>query len=152
MVSGPKQDAAEYLEGLELLANMRMCPNVPAQYAIQTALGGGQGIAHLLQPGGRLREQRDRAWRKMNEIPGVDCVKPLGALYLFPRLDPEVHKIADDEQMVIELLEQQHLLLTHGTGFNLPTADHLRLVFLAPVDVLDDAIDRLATFLQTYHQ
>jgi alanine-synthesizing transaminase len=82
----------------------------------------------------------------------VDCVKPLGALYLFPRLDPEVHKIADDEQMVIDLLEQQHLLLTHGTGFNLPTADHLRLVFLAPVDVLDDAIDRLGAFLQTYHQ
>ena len=132
---------------------MRMCPNVPAQYAIQTALGGdGQSIAHLLQPGGRLREQRDRAWRKMNEIPGVDCVKPLGALYLFPRLDPEAYKIADDEQMVIDLLEKQHLLLTHGTGFNLPTADHLRLVFLAPVDVLDDAIDRLGTFLQTYHQ
>ena len=152
VVSGPKQDAAEYLEGLELLANMRMCPNVPAQYAIQTALGGGQSIAHLLQPGGRLREQRDRAWRKMNEIPGVDCVKPLGALYLFPRLDPEVYKIADDEQMVIDLLEQQHLLLTHGTGFNLSSADHLRLVFLAPVDVLDDAIGRLAAFLQTYHQ
>ena len=88
----------------------------------------------------------------MNEIPGVDCVRPLGALYLFPRLDPEVHKIADDEQMVIDLLEQQHLLLTHGTGFNLPTADHLRLVFLAAVDVLDDAIDRLAAFLETYRQ
>jgi alanine-synthesizing transaminase len=153
VASGPRQDAAEYLEGLELLANMRLCPNVPAQYAIQTALGGGeQRIAHLLQPGGRLREQRDRAWQKMNEIPGVDCVKPLGALYLFPRLDPEIHKIADDEQMVIDLLEQQHLLLSHGTGFNLPSADHLRLVFLAAVDVLDDAIDRLGTFLQTYQQ
>jgi alanine-synthesizing transaminase len=88
----------------------------------------------------------------MKEIPGVDCVKPLGALYLFPRLDPEVHKIADDEQMVIDLLEQQHLLLSHGTGFNLPSADHLRLVFLAAVDVLDDAIDRLGSFLQTYRQ
>jgi alanine-synthesizing transaminase len=88
----------------------------------------------------------------MNEIPGVDCVKPLGALYLFPRLDPEAHKIADDEQMVIDLLEQQHLLLSHGTGFNLPSADHLRLVFLAAVDVLDDAIDRLGTFLQSYRQ
>jgi alanine-synthesizing transaminase len=88
----------------------------------------------------------------MNEIPGVDCVKPLGALYLFPRLDPEVHKIADDEQMVIDLLEQQHLLLSHGTGFNLPSADHLRLVFLAAVDVLDDAIGRLAAFLETYRQ
>src|ERR1700729_113590 len=133
MVSGPRREAAEYLEGLELLANMRMCPNVPAQYAIATALGGdGQSITHLLAPGGRLREQRDRAWQKMNEIPGVDCVKPLGALYLFPRLDPEVHKIADDEQMVIDLLEQQHLLLSHGTGFNLPSAAHLRPGFLAP--------------------
>jgi len=153
VVSGPRHDAAEYLEGLELLANMRLCPNVPAQYAIATALGGGgQSIADLLQPGGRLREQRDHAWQKINEIPGVDCVKPLGALYLFPRLDPEVHKIADDEQMVIDLLEQQHLLLSHGTGFNLPSADHLRLVFLAAVDVLDDAIDRLGSFLQTYRQ
>ncbi len=153
VISGPRQEAAEYLEGLELLANMRLCPNVPAQYAIQTALGGGeQRIAHLLEPGGRLREQRDHAWQKMKEIPGVDCVKPLGALYLFPRLDPEVHKIADDEQMVIDLLEQQHLLLSHGTGFNLPSADHLRLVFLAAVDVLDDAIDRLAEFLQSYRQ
>jgi alanine-synthesizing transaminase len=153
VVSGPRHDAAEYLEGLELLANMRLCPYVPAQYAIATALGGGgQSIAGLLQPGGRLREQRDHAWQKINEIPGVDCVKPLGALYLFPRLDPEVHKIADDEQMVIDLLEQQHLLLSHGTGFNLPSADHLRLVFLAAVDVLDDAIDRLGSFLQTYRQ
>src|SRR6266545_6214960 len=153
VVSGPRHDAAEYLEGLELLANMRLCPNVPAQYAIATALGGGgQGIAGLLQPGGRLREQRDHAWQKINEIPGVDCVKPLGALYLFPRLDPEVHKIADDEQMVIDLLEQQHLLLSHGTGFTLPPADDLRLVFLAAVDVLDDAIDRLGSFLQTYRQ
>ena len=152
VVTGPRDEAAEYLEGLELLANMRMCPNVPAQYAIVPALGGKQSIEPLLQPGGRLREQRDRAWAAMNAIPGVDCVKPDGALYLFPRLDPDVHKIADDERMCIDLLEQQHLLLTHGTGFNLPTADHLRLVFLAPVDVLDDAIGRLAQFLADYHQ
>jgi len=152
VVSGPRDEASEYLEGLELLANMRMCPNVPAQYAIVPALGGKQSIEPLLQPGGRLREQRDRAWAAMNAIPGVDCVKPDGALYLFPRLDPDVHKIADDERMCIDLLEQQHLLLTHGTGFNLPTADHLRLVFLAPVDVLDDAIGRLAQFLADYHQ
>jgi len=131
---------------------MRLCPNVPAQYAIQTALGGDQSITDLLLPGGRLREQRDHAWQKLNEIPGVSCVKPMGALYLFPGLDPEVHKIADDEQMVIDLLESQHLLLTHGTGFNLPSADHLRLVFLAAVDVLDDAIGRFATFLETYQQ
>jgi len=152
VVSGPRDEAAEYLEGLELLANMRMCPNVPAQYAIVPALGGKQSIEPLLQPGGRLREQRDHAWTAMSAIPGVDCVKPAGALYLFPRLDPDVHKIADDERMVIDLLEQQHLLVTHGTGFNLPTADHLRLVFLAPVEVLDDAIGRLARFLADYHQ
>jgi len=152
VVSGPRQDAAEYLEGLELLANMRMCPNVPAQQAVAPALSGQHSIAHLLQPGGRLREQRDRAWQLMNEIPGVDCVKPEGALYLFPRLDPDAYKISDDERMVIDLLQQQHLLVTHGTGFNLPTTDHLRLVFLAPVGVLEDAIGRIATFLRGYHQ
>jgi alanine-synthesizing transaminase len=152
VVSGPKHEAADYLDGLELLANMRMCPNVPAQYAIQTALGGKQSISGLLEPGGRLRDQRDHAWQMMTDIPGVDCVKPAGALYLFPRLNPEVHKIIDDQQMVIDLLEQQHMLLTHGTGFNLPTTDHLRLVFLAPVATLDDAIGRLAAFLSTYHQ
>jgi len=152
VVSGPRQDAAEYLEGLELLANMRLCPNVPAQFAIEPALSGKHSIAGLLQPGGRLREQRDHSWRKMNEIPGVDCVKPAGALYLFPRLDPDIYKISDDERMVIDLLEQEHLLLSHGTGFNLPTADHLRLVFLAAVDVLDDAIARLARFLDGYQQ
>ncbi len=152
VVSGPRGDAAEYLEGLELLANMRLCPNVPAQYAIETALSGLEGIGPLLEPGGRLREQRDHAWRRMNEIPGVDCVKPAGALYVFPRLDPEVHKIRDDQQFVIDLLEQQHLLLSHGTGFNLPTTDHFRLVFLAGVDVLDDAISRLSAFLDGYQQ
>jgi alanine-synthesizing transaminase len=152
VVSGPRHEAAEYLEGLELLANMRLCPNVPAQYAIPPALSGQHSIAHLLRPGGRLREQRDHSWRKMTEIPGVDCVKPAGALYLFPRLDPDVYKISDDERMVIDLLEQQHMLVTHGTGFNLPTTDHLRLVFLAAVDVLDDAIGRLADFLAGYHQ
>jgi alanine-synthesizing transaminase len=152
VVSGPTQDAGDYLEGLELLASMRLCPNVPAQYAIQTALGGDESIKGLLLPGGRLREQRDRAWQQMTSIPGVSCVRPRGALYLFPRLDPEYYKIADDEQMVIDLLESQHLLLSHGTGFNLPTADHLRLVFLAPVDVLEDAIGRFATFLETYQQ
>jgi alanine-synthesizing transaminase len=152
VISGPRHQAADYLDGLELLANMRMCANVPAQYAIQTALGGKQSIAHLLEPGGRLRDQRDFAWQKMTQIPGVDCARPAGALYLFPRLDPDVYKIIDDQQMVIDLLEQQHMLLTHGTGFNLPTTDHLRLVFLAPVDTLDDAIGRLASFLDGYHQ
>jgi alanine-synthesizing transaminase len=152
VVSGPQHQASDYLDGLELLANMRMCPNVPAQYAIQTALGGLQSISDLLEPGGRLRDQRDHAWSKITEIPGVTCVKPSGALYLFPRLDPEVYKITDDEQMVIDLLEQQHLLVTHGSGFNLPTTDHLRMVFLAPVATLDDAIGRLGNFLRDYHQ
>jgi alanine-synthesizing transaminase len=151
-VSGPKNLADEYLEGLQLLANMRLCPNVPAQHAVQTALGGYQSIRELIRPGGRLYEQRDHAWGKLTGIPGVDCVKPCGALYLFARLDPEVHKIHDDQRMIVDLLEQQLLLLSHGSGFNLPTTDHLRMVFLAPVDVLDDATDRLARFLSTYRQ
>jgi len=151
-ITGPKHEASEYLEGLELLASMRLCPNVPAQHAIQGALGNRPTIAALLQPGGRLREQRDHAWSQLTAIPGVDCVKPEAAFYLFPRLDPDVYKIHDDQQLVIDLLEQQLLLLSHGTGFNLVTTDHLRLVFLAPTDVLDDAVDRLARFLATYHQ
>jgi alanine-synthesizing transaminase len=152
VISGPRGQVSEYLEGLELLANMRMCPNVPAQHAIPVALDGQIDITPLLLPGGRLRDQRDRAWNLLSDIPGVDCYKPAGALYLFPRLDPEVHKIVDDQKMCVDLLEQQHLLLTHGTGFNLPSADHLRVVFLAPVDVLEDAIGRLATFLAGYRQ
>ena len=152
VVSGPREHAADYLDGLELLANMRLCPNVPAQHAIQTALGGKIDITHLLEPGGRLRDQRDHAWQRITAIPGVTCVQPAGALYLFPRLDPEVYKIRDDEQMMMDFLEQQHVLLSHGSGFNLPTTDHLRLVFLASVPILDDAIGRLATFLADYHQ
>ena len=147
VVCGPKAPIAEYLEGLELLANMRMCPNVPAQHAIPAALDGGIDITPLLAPGGRLRDQRDRAWELLTEIPGVDCYQPAGALYLFPRLDPEVHKIVDDQRMCIDLLEQQHVLLTHGTGFNLPSTDHIRVVFLAPVETLTEAIGRLGEFL-----
>jgi alanine-synthesizing transaminase len=152
VVCGPKAPVAEYLEGLELLANMRMCPNVPAQHAIPAALDGRLDITPLLLPGGRLRDQRDAAWTQLTAIPGVDCYKPAGALYLFPRLDPEVHKITDDQRMCIDLLEQQHVLLTHGTGFNLPSTDHIRVVFLAPVDVLSDAVGRLGEFLSTYRQ
>jgi alanine-synthesizing transaminase len=152
VVTGPRADAADYLDGLELLANMRLCPNVPAQHAIEPALGGRVDITHLLEPGGRLRDQRDHAWAAMTAIPGVTCYQPAGALYLFPRLNPEVYPIADDEQMMIDLLEQQHVLLSHGSGFNLPTTDHLRLVFLAGVPVLDDAISRIATFLSSYVQ
>ena len=152
VVSGPREHAADYLDGLELLANMRLCPNVPAQHAIEPALGGRVDITHLLEPGGRLRDQRDHAWERMTAIPGVTCYKPAGALYLFPRLDPAIYPIRDDEQMMIDLLDQQHVLLSHGSGFNLPTTDHLRLVFLASVPVLDDAIGRLATFLASYQQ
>jgi alanine-synthesizing transaminase len=152
VISGPRAPLADYREGLELLANMRMCPNVPAQHAIPAALDGRLDITPLLMPGGRLRDQRDRAWELLTAIPGVSCYQPAGALYLFPRLDPEVHKIVDDERMCIELLEQQHLLLTHGTGFNLPTTDHIRVVFLAPVEVLSDAMTRLGEFLATYRQ
>jgi alanine-synthesizing transaminase len=151
-ISGPTTHATDYLEGLQLLANMRLCPNVPAQHAVQTALGGFQSITTLIHPGGRLYEQRNHAWRKLVDIPGVDCVRPQGALYLFARLNPEVHKITDDQRLIIDLLEQQLLLLSHGTGFNLPTPDHLRMVFLAPVDVLDDAATRLRRFLETYEQ
>jgi len=152
VVTGPRAPVAEYLEGLELLGNMRMCPNVPAQHAIPAALDGAIDITPLLQPGGRLRDQRDRAWELLNAIPGVDCYQPAGALYLFPRLDPEVHKISDDQKMCIDFLEQQHVLLTHGTGFNLPSTDHVRVVFLAPVALLEDAIGRLGTFLSGYRQ
>ncbi|MEU4622616.1 pyridoxal phosphate-dependent aminotransferase [Actinoplanes sp. NPDC023801] len=142
----------DYLEGLQLLANMRLCPNVPAQHAIQTALGGYQSINALIAPGGRLYEQREHAWRALTTIPGVDCVKPEGALYLFARLDPAVHKVRDDERLIIDLLEQKHLLLSHGTGFNIDTTDHVRLVFLAPVDVLNDAVSRFRSFLAHYRQ
>ncbi|GAA2468995.1 pyridoxal phosphate-dependent aminotransferase [Winogradskya humida] len=151
-ISGPTSTATEYLEGVQLLANMRLCPNVPAQHAVQTALGGFQSINTLIRPGGRLYEQRNHAYNKINAIPGVDAVQPRGALYLFARLNPEVHKIRDDQKLIIDLLEQELMLLSHGTGFNLPTPDHIRLVFLAPVDVLDDATDRLHRFLETYRQ
>ncbi len=151
-LSGFTGHSGDYREGLQLLANMRLCPNVPGQHAIQTALGGYQSIEALIRPGGRLYEQRNHAWEKLVAIPGVDCVRPQGALYLFARLDPAIHKIHDDERLIIDLLEQQHLLLSHGTGFNLDTPDHLRLVFLAPHEVLDDATDRLSIFLETYHQ
>jgi alanine-synthesizing transaminase len=152
VISGPRAPIAEYLEGLDLLANMRMCPNVPAQHAIPAALNGEIDITPLLLPGGRLRDQRDRAWELLSAIPGMDCYKPAGALYLFPRLDPEAHKISDDQKMCIDLLEQQHVLVTHGTGFNLPSTDHLRVVFLAPVQTLETAIGRLAEFLSAYRQ
>jgi alanine-synthesizing transaminase len=150
VVTGPKQHAASYIEGLEILSNMRLCPNVPTQYAVQTALGGYQSINDLVLPGGRLVEQRDTTWRLLNEIPGVSCVKPRGALYAFPRLDPDVYPIADDAQFVLDLLRQEKLLVVQGTGFNWPKPDHFRVVTLPRVEDLEDAIGRIARFLSTY--
>ncbi|MBV8930154.1 MAG: pyridoxal phosphate-dependent aminotransferase [Mycobacteriaceae bacterium] len=151
-ITGPKEHAASFLEGINLLANMRLCPNVPAQHGIQVALGGHQSIEDLVLPGGRLLEQRDVAWSKLNEIPGVSCMKPQGALYTFPRLDPEVHEIEDDEQLVLDLLLQEKILVTQGTGFNWPAPDHLRIVTLPWSRDLSNAIERLGNFLASYRQ
>ncbi|WP_309056424.1 pyridoxal phosphate-dependent aminotransferase [Streptomyces sp.] len=152
VVSGPKQHARNYLEGLTMLASMRLCANAPAQYAIQAALGGRQSIDELTAPGGRLREQRDRAWEKLNEIPGVSCVKPKGALYAFPRLDPAVHRIHDDEKFVLDLLLREKIQVVQGTGFNWPSPDHFRILTLPHADVLDAAISRIGRFLNGYRQ
>ena len=152
VVSGPKKHAASYIEGLDMLANMRLCANVPAQHAIQAALGGRQSIRDLVLPGGRLREQRDVTWELLNAIPGVSCTKPRGALYCFPRLDPEVYPIKDDRQFVVDLLEQRHVLVVQGTGFNWPDADHFRIVTLPNVEQLRDAIGRIRSFLADYSQ
>jgi alanine-synthesizing transaminase len=151
-ITGPKDHASSFIEGISLLANMRLCPNVPAQHAIQVALGGHQSIEDLVLPGGRLLEQRDVAWTKLNAIPGVSCVKPAGALYAFPRLDPEVYDIADDEQLVLDLLLQEKILVGQGTGFNWPAPDHLRIVTLPWARDLSAAIDRLGNFLTSYRQ
>ncbi|MGW5419068.1 pyridoxal phosphate-dependent aminotransferase [Streptomyces sp. NPDC003943] len=152
VVTGPKEHAKSYLEGLGMLASMRLCPNAPAQYAIQAALGGRQSIHELTAPGGRLREQRDRAWEKLNEIPGVSCVKPKGALYAFPRLDPAVYPIHDDEKFVLDLLLREKIQVVQGTGFNWPRPDHFRILTLPYVDDLDAAISRIGRFLGGYRQ
>ncbi|MBK8446656.1 MAG: pyridoxal phosphate-dependent aminotransferase [Micropruina sp.] len=149
MISGPKHLASDFLEGLTLLSNMRMCPNVPAQHAIQTALGGYQSVNQLVVPGGRFYEQSKLAWRLLNEIPGVSCVEPAGALYCFPRLDPAVYPIDDDEAFVIDLLRTEKILVTHGTGFNWPEPDHFRLVTLPDASVLTEAIGRIGDYLAT---
>ena len=150
MISGPKHLAEDYLEGLTLLANMRMCSNVPAQHAIQTALGGYQSVSEFICPGGRFYEQSKLAWRLLNQIPGVSCVEPMGALYCFPRLDPEIYPITNDQEFVLDLLRSKKLLVTHGTGFNWFDPDHFRLVTLPDVDVLTEAIERIADFLEAY--
>ncbi|MCW1250171.1 pyridoxal phosphate-dependent aminotransferase [Acaricomes phytoseiuli] len=149
-ITGPKKRAEDYLEGINLLSNMRLCANVPAQHAIQTALGGYQSIDDLILPGGRLREQRDLAYRLLNEIPGVSTRQAKGALYLFPRLDPEVYPIKDDEKFVLDLLQDQKILVSHGSGFNWVATDHFRLVTLPDVRELEEAIGRIAEFLSRY--
>lgn len=150
MVTGPKHHAQDYLAGLEVLANLRLCANVPAQFAIQTALGGRQSIHDLVLPGGRLRQQRDAAVTALRQIPGVSVVEPRGAMYVFPRFDPQVYRIDNDEDFVMQFLRQQHVLVVQGTGFNWPRPDHLRIVTLPQPEVLVDAIGRLGRFCENY--
>ena len=145
IISGAKHRAVDFLEGLEILASMRLCANVPSQFAIQTALGGYQSINDLILPGGRLRAQRDCAWELFNSIPGISCVKPKGALYLFPRIDPARHKILNDEKMVLDLLLQEKILLVQGTAFNWPDTQHFRVVFLPPESILERAYAQIAS-------
>ncbi|RZT90114.1 pyridoxal phosphate-dependent aminotransferase [Azospira sp. APE16] len=152
MVSGDKRPAADYIEGLNMLASMRLCANVPGQWAIQTALGGYQSINDLVAEGGRMRRQRDVAHELITSIPGVTCVKPKATLYMFPRLDPKVYPIQDDQQFIAELLQEEKVLLVQGTGFNWPEPDHFRLVFLPHVDDLKEAVGRIDRFLAGYRK
>jgi len=150
LMTGPRKHATSYIEGITMLTNMRLCANVPAQHAIQTALGGRQSIRDLVLPGGRLLEQRDAAVTALEKIIGVSCVKPKGALYVFPKLDPTVYPIADDRKFVLDFLRAEHVLVVQGTGFNWPTTDHLRIVTLPYAKDLTEAIGRLGNFLSTY--
>lgn len=152
VLTGPKNHAAGFIEGLELLAGTRLCPNVPAQHAIQVALGGRQSIYDLTQEGGRLLEQRNVAYEKLNEIPGVSVVKPMGALYAFPKIDLEMYDIHDDGLMMLDLLRQEKILMVQGTGFNWPTPDHFRVVTLPWANELSNAIERFGNFLSSYKQ
>ncbi|PQA78128.1 pyridoxal phosphate-dependent aminotransferase [Rhodoferax sp. TS-BS-61-7] len=152
VVSGDKKNATDYIEGLNMLSNMKLCSNVPGQWAIQTALGGYQSINDLVCEGGRLRRQRDLAYELITAIPGVSCVKPQAALYMFPKLDPAVYPIADDRQFFLELLRETRVMLVQGTGFNWQQPDHFRIVFLPHEDDLREAIGRIAKFLESYRK
>ncbi len=152
VVSGDKRPAKDYIEGLNMLSSMRLCANVPGQWAIQTALGGYQSIKDLVGPGGRMRRQRDLAHELITAIPGVTCVKPKAALYMFPRLDPAVYPIEDDQLFIRQLLEEERVLLVQGTGFNWHSPDHFRIVFLPHEDDLREAIGRISRFLERYRQ
>ncbi|MDG2174860.1 MAG: pyridoxal phosphate-dependent aminotransferase [Gammaproteobacteria bacterium] len=151
-LSGAKDRAADYIEGLDILSNMRLCSNVPGQQAIQTALGGYQSVNELLLPGGRLRDQRDAALEILTSIPGVSCVTPKGAIYLFPKLDPNVFDIQDDEQLILDFLVQEHVLMVQGSGFNIADKNHLRIVFLPREDALKTALGKLVGFLDNYRK
>lgn len=152
VISGEKRHATDYIEGLNMLASMRLCANVPGQLAIQTALGGYQSIDDLVAPAGRLCKQRDLAWQMLTDIPGVSCSKPKAAMYLFPRLDPEIYPIKDDQQFILELLLEEKVLLVQGSGFNWKQPDHFRVVFLPNVDDLTEAIGRIARYLENYRK
>lgn len=152
VVSGEKRHARDYIEGLNMLACMRLCANAPGQLAIQTALGGYQSIEDLVAPTGRLCKQRDLAYKLITEIPGISCTKPAAALYLFPRLDPKVYPIADDQQFILDLLLKEKVLLVQGSGFNWHKPDHFRVVFLPNVDDLTEAIGRISRFLEDYRK
>ena len=152
VVSGDKRHAQDYIEGLNMLASMRLCANTPGQLAVQTALGGYQSIKDLVAPGGRLRRQRDLAYELLSQIPGVSVVKPRAALYMFPRLDPKVYRITDDQAFAYELLAEEKVLIVQGTGFNWPDPDHFRIVFLPNSDDLTEAIGRIDRFLAHYRR
>ncbi len=152
ILSGDKKSAKDYIEGLNMLASMRLCSNVPGQLAIQTALGGYQSIDDLVAPEGRLCKQRDIAYEMLNAIPGVSCTKPQAAMYLFPKLDPEIYPIEDDQQFILDLLLEEKVLLVQGTGFNWKAPDHFRVVFLPNVDDLAEAIRRISRFLENYRK
>ncbi len=152
IVSGEKKHAQDYIDGLGILASMRLCSNVPGQYAIQTALGGYQSINDLVGPSGRLAKQRDLAHQLLTAIPGVSCFKPKAALYLFPRLDPKMYPIKDDQKFILELLETEKVLVVQGSGFNWPHPDHFRVVFLPNADDLTEAMGRIARFLEYYRK
>lgn len=151
VISGARHTAIDYIEGMELLASMRLCSNVPGQHAIQTALGGYQSIVDLITPGGRLYEQRQYTWEMVNQLPGVSCVKPRGALYLFPKLDRAMYPIEDDEKFVLDLLSLEKILLVQGTAFNWPDPDHFRMVFLPRKDEMEQVIERMHHFLTHYN-
>ena len=152
VVSGEKKHAKDYIEGLNMLASMRLCSNAPGQFAIQTALGGYQSINDLVGPGGRLLKQRDLAHKLLTDIPGVTCVKPKAALYMFPKLDPKMYPIKNDQEFIHELLTEQRVLLVQGTGFNWINPDHFRVVFLPNTDDLTEAFGRIANFLEGYRK